>query len=131
MNTFLIALTTAAKAASVPPLMLIAMCFNETGLQNVVNVNDGGSASYGICQVKFKTAKMLSRAVKPSQLMHPQTNAHLAAMYLKYQLTRYEHPFCSVNAYNRGHTASCTANINTAYVRKVKFLMQTKPWRNR
>lgn len=104
-------LTTAAKVAGISPALLIAVCTVETGLKNVHNLQDGGSASLGICQVKSGTARNLGVIYGDSKmskwtdedLKNPEKNAKAAATYLKWQTERYGDGVCQLAAsYNAG-----------------------------
>lgn len=94
----------AAKAAKVSGALLLAICTHESGLTNVTVPHDGGSPTYGVCQVKFGTAKQLGFTGKASELMKPEVNAEFAAKYLAYQQTRYGNlNWCRLAAaYNAG-----------------------------
>jgi len=93
----------AAKAAKVSGALLLAICTHESGLQNVLVPHDGGSPTYGICQVKFETAKMIGFQGKAKDLMIPKINAKWAAEYLKFQKERYDGEWMkAVAAYNSG-----------------------------
>lgn len=93
----------AAKKAAVSGALLLAICTHESGLVNVLVPHDGGSPTYGICQVKFETAKMIGFTGKAKDLMIPATNAKWAAAYLKFQHKRYDGDWCkTVAAYNSG-----------------------------
>ncbi len=91
----------AAKSAKISGAILVAICSHESGLQNIV-VQDNGSFSYGICQIKMDTATMLGYEGKPEGLMDPETNAMYAAAYLKYQHNRYQNWCHAIAAYNAG-----------------------------
>ena len=124
----------AAKAAKVSGTILLAICTHESNLQNITTQHDGGSPSYGICQVKYETAKMVGFEGKETDLENPKTNAKWAAEYLKYQYERYDHNWCqAVAAYNAGKyneskiAPGCPRNLK--YVRHVqeKVAIYMKP----
>ena len=93
----------AAKKAQVSTAIMLALCTHESGLQNVKVHEDGGSPTFGICQIKLNTAKMLGYIGKDEGLMDPKTNAKWASLYLRWQLDRYEGNYCkAVAAYNMG-----------------------------
>lgn len=93
----------AAKKAGVSGSLLLAICTHESGLNNVLVPHDGGSPTYGICQVKYETAKMMGFDGKAKDLMTPETNAKWAATYLKFQKSRYDGDWMkSTAAYNSG-----------------------------
>ncbi len=103
MNSVMFAIIAAAKAASLPPALLLSVCFVESGFRNTISPTDGSSASYGVCQVKLSTARMFNPKVHASDLLIPQENARYAAIYLKYQLSRYGYDVRrAVCAYNSG-----------------------------
>lgn len=101
--TFTAIILAAAKKAGVSGALLLAICTHESGLNNVLVPHDGGSPTYGICQVKYDTAKMIGFTGVAKDLMKPEVNAKWAAAYLKYQKGRYEGDWVkSVAAYNAG-----------------------------
>lgn len=101
MNIFQIIMS-AAKSAKVSGAILFAICSHESGLQNKIVHRDGGSPSYGICQVKLDTAVMFGYQGPAMGLMDPETNAKYAALYLKYQHKRYQNWCRAIAAYNAG-----------------------------
>ena len=120
----------AAKAAKVSGALLFAICLQESGNKNIYTESDGGSPTYGICQVKYDTATMMGYKGDPKGLMVPATNAKYAAKYLKYQEKRYSGNWCHMTAaYNSG-----TLRIekrsgkpkNLQYVLKVQKKLQEK-----
>lgn len=115
----------AAKAAKVSGPLLLAICMHESNLKNVLVPHDGGSPTYGICQVKLGTAQMLGYVGDGQGLMVPEENAKWAAEYLKYQKERYDKDWCkAVAAYNAGRYNPSTVSPgypkNLKYVRKVQ-----------
>lgn len=93
----------AAKKAGVSGSLLLAICTHESGLKNVLVPHDGGTPTYGICQVKYDTAKMMGFDGKAKDLMNPEVNAKWAAEYLKFQKDRYDGNWMkSTAAYNSG-----------------------------
>lgn len=113
--------------------LLMAVCSVESGLDvKAVNLNDGiGSrASYGICQVQYRTARHLGmkeshhceeKNVKKCKLMKPEINIDYAARYLVRQLVRYRFDEAkALSAYNAGSYST----KNPQYVHKVVKRMQ-------
>jgi soluble lytic murein transglycosylase-like protein len=93
----------AAKKIGIAGSLLLAICTHETGLKNNMVHIDGGSPSYGVCQVKIGTAKMMNYEVTGKDLMNPEVNAVVAASYLKYQIDRYNGNLCKATAsFNSG-----------------------------
>lgn len=125
----------AAKAAKVSGTVLLAICMNESGLNNVTVQHDGGSPSIGICQVKYETAKMLGYEGKASGLTKPEENAKWAAEYLRFQNERYDGDMCkAVAAYNAGRyneskiVPGCPRNLK--YVKKVQAKLSREEQRH-
>jgi soluble lytic murein transglycosylase-like protein len=115
----------AAKAAKVSGTLLLAICTHESGLKNVYVPHDGGSPTYGICQVKLPTAQMMGFKGEAKDLMIPEINAKWAAIYLKYQIDRYDKNLCKATAaYNAGkfNKSKNDPQIprNLKYVRKIQ-----------
>lgn len=101
-----------------PPKLLDSVCYVESRHKpHAVNVDDGGSPSLGLCQVKLKTARWLGFEGDEADLMEPRTNAYYAGKYLAYQLKRYRgDKHRAVTAYNRGNAKFLTSS---AYSTKV------------
>lgn len=122
----------AAKAVKVSASLLLAICNHESsGLKNVIAHNDGGSPSYGICQMKYETARMLGFEGQAKDLMEPKTNALYAAKYLKYQMGRYDNQWCKATAaYNAGTYFESKVvpgkPRNLKYVRRVQKQLDNK-----
>jgi soluble lytic murein transglycosylase-like protein len=134
--TIALILAAAAMAAQVPVALLQGLCWNESKFQNGITPEDGQSPSYGICQLKLRTAREMEPGVTPAQLLNPWVNARIAAKYLHRQLKRYRGDIpCGLTGYNRGHAKLCRARIDnsdnytdTKYVRHVLKAAATKPW---
>lgn len=93
----------AAKAAKVSGALLLAICTQESNLTNAMVLHDGGSPSYGVCQLKYETAKMVGFKGPKGDLMNVTVNATFAAKYLKYQQVRYGDNWHMIAAaYNAG-----------------------------
>lgn len=118
MNT-LQALIFAAYIHALPPSIMAALCDVESNHRpNVINLQDGGSPSYGLCQIKLETARDIGFEGEADSLMNPAINAYYAAKYLRLQLDRYDGNLKkAVAAYNRGHFSS--NNPNKVYTDKV------------
>jgi soluble lytic murein transglycosylase-like protein len=95
----------AAKAAQVSGTLLLAICGHES-MDFTLNysANDKGTPSYGVCQVKEGTARMLGYKGPAKDLNKPELSAKYAGMYLKYQIERYgDQDWCVLAAaYNAG-----------------------------
>lgn len=123
--TFTTIILMAAKKAGISGALLLAICTHESGLKNVLVPHDGGSPTYGICQIKYDTAKMIGFTGNAKDLMTPEVNAKWAAQYLKYQKARYDGDWVkSVAAYNSGtyneskKVPGCPRNLK--YIRYVQ-----------
>lgn len=106
---------------NLPPMLLLAICSSESDFRNVVNPDDGGSPSYGICQIKLNTARTVGFQGRPKKLMHQGVNIYYAGAYLSKQLKRYKGNTCAaIAAYNLGKAKYVGTRIkNTTYVRRV------------
>jgi hypothetical protein len=106
-------------------LMTYAICQIETGWVNISNQDDGGSPSYGVCQVKLNTALQMDPKATVDKLLVIEYNYHIALKYYQYQLKRYKGDIrCAISAYNAG---SCITNNQKRYVDKViKFRKEMK-----
>ncbi len=131
MFTSLMTIYAAGKAMGVPAAILVAICTQESGLKNTTNINDGGSPSHGVCQIKLGTAQLLkdkykiSKKVNAETLKDPVKNAYWAALYLKFQLQRYDDNLCmAVPAYNSGTFLESATYPGTAknygYIKRVQ-----------
>lgn len=112
----------AAKVAKTSGLILLAICTHETKLNNITVQNDGGTPTYGICQVKMGTAKMLGFQGKETDLLKPKENAKWAAEYLKYQHNRYKNWCKAVASYNAGRYNE--SKIKPGYPRNLKYVLR-------
>ncbi len=122
-----------AKTVKVSGPLLLAICSHESGLKNVVTENDKGTPTYGVCQIKLPTARMLGYKGSWYGLMDPQINIRWAARYIKYQEARYGDDWCKiVSAYNGGsYTESRHAPgkpRNLAYVQSVREKLDENLW---
>lgn len=112
-----------AGSVGVCAAMLYSICSVESSGKNVLRHNDGGSPSYGICQVKLNTARLFNPDTTTEMLMTPEENILYAALYLKKQQARYPHSAdCVVASYNAGKCKRDTNGKikNKDYVKKVK-----------
>lgn len=107
----------AADVEDVPSELLKALCWGESHYRlNLPETMDGGSPSYGICQVKIGTAKHMDelyptdKPITIKGLRNPYVNALYAAKYLRYQQGRYGNWHKAVAAYNAGSWWSSFTN---------------------
>lgn len=119
----------AAKSIKISTLVLLAICNHESHLKNTIRFNDGGSNTYGVCMVKYKTAVMLGYKGDPYGLMRPKTNALYAAKYLKFQYKKYKNYCKAIAAYNAGHY---NASIRRpGYPRNLGYVLEVKKEMNK
>jgi soluble lytic murein transglycosylase-like protein len=106
--------------------LLSAICWVESKhTPAAINVVDGGSASYGECQVKLKTARYMGFKGHPSQLLKREVNREFAGKYLRYQLARYDGDVrMAVSAYNAGRVRGEIRNHK--YVNRVMSKWRTQ-----
>jgi soluble lytic murein transglycosylase-like protein len=130
--TYSMIILAAAKKAKVSGALLLAICTQESNLTNAMVLHDGGSPSYGICQLKYDTAKMLGFKGKEEDLMNVTINATYAAKYVAYQIERYgADNWCKIAAaYNAGSYLESTKSPgypkNLKYVNRVKRYLEDK-----
>jgi len=88
--TYLSIITSAAKAAKVSAVLLYAICAHESRDFTLdYALYDNGSPSYGVCQVKENTARMLGFKGDAIELRNAVVSTKYAALYLKYEQDRY------------------------------------------
>lgn len=101
----------------IPEGLLESLCYVETKHDvSAIAYFDGKTHSYGICQIKYKTAKSLGFKGSEEELMIPKNNIYYAGKFLAYQHKRYKNWTKAVIAYNRGNAKGLT---NSAYSVKV------------
>ena len=103
------AIATAEVEQKIPHGLLRALCMSESSLNpGAINKYDGGSASYGLCQIKVSTLHIKgifgTVSYTSRDLMNPWINAYLSSKYLKHQLKRYNGSVRkALSAYKSGH----------------------------
>ena len=124
--TYLSIITAAAKAAGLSVTLLYSICAHESKDYTLdYAMYDNGSPSYSVCQVKLGTAEMFGFKGEPMELREPRIGAKYAALYLKYQITKYNGNICkAVSAYNSGTYTESPKNPglpkNLRYIKLVK-----------
>jgi soluble lytic murein transglycosylase-like protein len=129
MTTYLSIITAAAKAAHVPIMLLYSICAHESRDFTLdYAMYDGGSPSYSVGQVKEDTARMLGFKGEPMELRNPKVGIKYSALYLKYQLDRYDGDWVkATSAYNAGtynesdKTIGCPRNLKYILLVKAKL----------
>lgn len=82
--------------------LLYSICHVETNCKNIT-ILDNKSNSYGPMQIKLKTAQKFEPKINAEDLSRPEINIKIGAMYLRYQLNRYNNNWCkAIAAYNAG-----------------------------
>jgi|ERR1035437_7371847 hypothetical protein len=124
MTSILLAFTLATTAFDLPPGLLDAVCYVETKhTENAIHLNDGGSPSLGICQIKLATARELGYKGSAEDLQYnTKVNAHYAAKYLSRNLRKYADINKSISAFNCGHYTP----KNIRYVKRVNEAWRPK-----
>lgn len=123
------AIKMAASIAKVPEKLLMSICWHESNFRKTgVTHMDGGSLSYGICQIKMDTAKAMARLYKYSRPSHSflentSGNALFAALYLKHQLYLYDNNWrLAADAYNKGNAVSANSRYVNHVIEGMEFL---------
>lgn len=118
-----------SQTYNLPPHLLESICYVESNHNpRAIVINDGGSNSIGVCQVKLATARFLGFKGHPSALHGVNLNAQIAARYLRFQLTRYHgNVYKAISAYNSGtyRVGSYGIAKNCNYVNKVLIKWST------
>lgn len=105
MASYLSIITAAAKAAHTSVILLYSICAHESRDFTLdFSLYDNGSPSYSVCQLKESTARFLGwKGKDPMELRNPYIGIKFAALYLKYQLDRYNGNWLqATSAYNAG-----------------------------
>lgn len=88
---------------NLPAGLLSSICWVESNHRpSAIHLDDGGSPSQGVCQLKLTTARLMGFKGPSRQLMRPRVNVYYAGKYLRYQLDRYEDASKAILAYNAG-----------------------------
>lgn len=119
MNTLTMLFTAMSLNYNLPTNLLDSVCYVETKHDMyAIAYNDGGSHSYGVCQIKYETAKHMGFKGTEDELMQPENNIKYAAAFLAYQIKRYKgNTKRAVTAYNKGHSSGSGDSV---YYKKVK-----------
>ncbi len=119
----------AAKAVKVSGTLLLAICNHESnGFTLNYTPHDKGSPSFGSCQIKESTAKMLGFKGNVKKLNDPKINAKYAALYLQYQERRYgkDNWIAITSSYNAGSYVLSKKNPKCPKNIKYVNLVRTK-----
>jgi soluble lytic murein transglycosylase-like protein len=117
----------AAKSAKVAGALFLAICSHESrNFRANYTPDDNGSASYGVCQLKFNSAVQLGFKGTQEQLKNPKINIKYAALYLRYEQDRYGEDWVKLtSAYNAGSYVESTKKPgcpkNLKYIRLVQL----------
>lgn len=125
--TLALMFTTMSLTYGLPPNLLSSICYIESKHEvTAIHLNDGKSHSYGVCQIKMKTARWLGFKGTEDELMKPEVNVKYAAKYLHYQLKRHHGDIiASIISYNRGNAKNLT---HTKYSDKVVKVWRSEAW---
>jgi soluble lytic murein transglycosylase-like protein len=117
MNGLLAVFTAVSMQYHLPLNLLASLCYVESTYNvDKIHRNDGNSDSYGVCQIKYETARQFGFKGNIKDLMKPENNVRYAAAYLNHQIHRYKSIEKGVIAYNLGHAGALTS---TKYQRTV------------
>lgn len=124
MTPLILVFAMASQSFDLPPGLLSALCYVESHhKRGSVNLDDGGTPSLGICQIKASTAYEMGYRGNVKTLVSEDTiNAYYAAKYLSTQLELYDGDIRkAVSAYNAGrHRVNEKGlTLNRIYVSKV------------
>ena len=103
-----------SRLLGLPFGLLSSLCFVESNHTNAYVPMDGKSASYGICQVKERTARGVDPAVSRADLMNVEKNIWIAGLHLRHLLRKNKSIDKSLCQYNTGKPYK-----NCVYARKV------------
>lgn len=88
-----------SQEVGVDPLLFAAICYKESHFKYFYNVNDGGTPSYGPCQIKAITARHVK--LYREYMTHEDT-IRVGASYLKEKLAKCGNVRSALAAYNTG-----------------------------
>lgn len=108
-----------SRLLGLPFGLLSSLCFVESNHTNTFVPRDGKSPSYGICQVKHRTALGVDPDVSKTDLMNVDRNIWIAGLHLRHLLRKTKSIDKALCQYNTGKP-----HQNCVYARKV-----TAQWR--
>lgn len=106
-TTLALVFISVSQTFNLPTGLLSALCYVESNHDvRAIHMDDGGSSSIGLCQVKLSTARYLGYRGDAKKLqMDGRVNAHYAGKYLRLQLTKHNGDILkAVAGYNSGTT---------------------------
>lgn len=127
--TYLQIITAAAKAAKTSAILLYAICAHESRNFTLdYSMYDNGSPSYGVCEIKSGTARMMGwNGTDEMELRNPYLNIKLAAKYLRYQQDIYGDDWIKLTSsynsgtYAEGKVKNCPRNLKYLNLVKAKL----------
>lgn len=124
MSLLVSTLMSVTTALGIPPGLLSAVCYVESGHRpHAINRKDGIGDSLGLCQIKHTTAKIVGfKGTRETLWKNPKINVYYSGRYLKKQIIRYKGDIRkAVAAYNMGtYKEDATGKAyNHLYVEKV------------
>ncbi len=124
MNELILIFATVTQTFNLPTGLINSICYVESKyVVKAINVDDFGSDSLGLCQVKLETAQLVGYEGDAFDLQNnPSINAYYAAKYLRRQLDRYGGDVVKgIAAYNAGKFKVTEEGdvLNQGYVDKV------------
>lgn len=128
--TALVAIISAAEAVhGIPSGLLTAVCTVESNLKPHIEVAQdgiGGRKSIGLCMVQERTARQFRPGISAAELYNPNTNAHVAGAYLRWQYQRYGSWDRAVVAFNRGSSTGPSNGYSRKVMRAYKLLLAAR-----
>ena len=115
-----------SKENNLPKDLLKSVCYVESNNNiKVKSIFDGGSYSYGMCQIKLPTARSVGFIGKYKLLYQPAINIKYAAKYLSLKLNEYNGDIKkSLTAYNRGSYNKGMSDSNKYVVKVILALYE-------
>jgi soluble lytic murein transglycosylase-like protein len=130
---FALLFLTTSLSLGLPPFLLDSVCWQESRHNpKAYRAHDGNSTpSYGICQIKLKTARHMGYQGRARDLMSPTVNIYWAGRYLRYQLKRYKGNVTrALVAYNSGRSKTKHGNSYSSKVlKRYRYLKQAEAGR--
>lgn len=110
-------------------ILIASLCQVESSNNHrAINPTDYGAASYGYCQVKYNTAKLVGYKGSITTLwLNKKVNKAVAARYFMKQYERYGCVEDALAAYNAGRVKKKNGQfINKQYVERVMKVWKSK-----
>ncbi|KGA93797.1 hypothetical protein LptCag_1507 [Leptospirillum ferriphilum] len=103
------------------PVLIAAIIQTESNFRSSAIGNDPGGKSWGLMQIKYRTAKWLGFRGPRNKLLDPYENLSLGVRYLLFLFRRFPHGADAISAYNAGTPHWRGRYRNQHYVNSVLF----------